>query len=107
MTLLVVEVVTRIEYSLETHKTFRNFKLCAYAFYAHKEVSLYSYALKYLNQVFFLLYRRLKVGNLTIIKAYMAYIIALLVHKHVLAFCARLKHSEYSYARTYFHRALQ
>ena len=55
----------------------------------------------------FLFGRRQKIGNLTSVNAYMAYIIALLVHKHVLAFCARLKHSEYSYARTYFHRALQ
>ena len=55
----------------------------------------------------FLFGRRQKIGNLTSVNAYMAYIIALLVHKHVLAFCARLKHSEYSYARTYCHRVVQ
>ena len=50
--LIVKRIVTSIEYSSWAVKAFQNFKLRAYAFYARKELSLYSYALKYWNQVY-------------------------------------------------------
>ena len=72
ITLLVVEkVVTRIEYSLGILEPFQNLEL------------------RVNTSIKFSLGRMLKVGNLTSINAYIAFVVAFLGHKHVNSFCAR------------------
>ena len=64
------------------------------------------YTLTRLNtEIKFLLGR--KIGNLSSINAYIAYVVVLLDKKHINSFCARYKHSVYYYARTHFKQVLQ